>query len=183
MKIRILVSFLTILTIYSCTKEELPAAVATEKTPATPSVVNNINTSVMLGLINAARQAGCNCGTTVMPPVPVLTWNEKLSKAAYLHSKDMADNNYFNHNNLQGLTPGQRITAAGYNWSTYGENIANGYASEQSVMAARILRKSDLAVKKITGRRISGSRSNYQKLVSTSAASKAAHLAYSLPDG
>ena len=90
----------------------------------------------MLGLINAARQTGCTCGTTIMPPVPVLAWNEKLSTVAYLHSKDMADNNYFNHNNLQGLTPGQRITAAGYNWSTYGENIANGYTSEQNVMTA-----------------------------------------------
>ena len=29
---------------------------------------------------------------------------------------------------------GQRITAAGYNWSAYGENVAYGYSSPESVM-------------------------------------------------
>ena len=150
MKIRILVSAMLFLFIISCSKEELSPSKESDKTPSAPSIVYNVNTSAMLDLINTARQTGCTCGSTVMPPVPALTVNEKLSKAAYLHSKDMADNNYFQHNNLQGLTPGQRITAAGYIWNTFGENIANGYGSEQSVMAAWL--KSEGHCKNIMGK-------------------------------
>ncbi len=46
----------------------------------------------------------------------------------------MKTNNYFSHTGLNGSTAGQRITAAGYTWSAYGENIANGYSSEQAVI-------------------------------------------------
>jgi len=61
-----------------------------------------------------------------MPPVEILTWNEKLETAAILHSEDMFKNNYFDHINKQGLSPSARITNAGYIWSDCGENIANG---------------------------------------------------------
>ena len=33
-----------------------------------------------------------------------------------------------------GSSPGDRITAAGYNWRTYGENIAQGQTSQQQVL-------------------------------------------------
>ena len=57
-----------------------------------------------------------------------LTINTSLSTAAYLHSKDMAEQNYFNHTSLDGRTFDQRIAAAGYsNYSSLAENIA--YAS------------------------------------------------------
>lgn len=46
----------------------------------------------------------------------------------------MAQNNYFSHTSQDGRTVGQRITNAGYNWSTYGENIAMGQSSIASVM-------------------------------------------------
>ena len=89
-----------------------------------------------------------NCWIWLMPsgkPVAIVvtlpchlllavTWNDKLAKAAYDHSVDMKLNDYFSHTGLNGSNPGQRITAAGYIWKTYGENIANGYASEQAVM-------------------------------------------------
>jgi len=92
----------------------------------------------MLQLINQQRAKGCTCGTTVMPAVAPLTWNDLLGKAAYDHSLDMKTNNYFAHNSQDGTTPGTRITAAGYSWSTWGENIAEGYTDEQSVMTAWI---------------------------------------------
>lgn len=69
-----------------------------------------------------------------MPPVSPVTWNDQLATAAFNHSNDMNSNNYFNHNSPAGSTAGDRITAAGYTWRTYGENIARGYTSEQSVI-------------------------------------------------
>ncbi len=117
----------------SCRKEN----VLTEKTlalPSVPAVVFNVNKAVMLDLINKARLTGCNCGTTVMPPVNPVTWNNQLSQAAYDHSKDMLAQNYFSHTAKNGSDPGTRITNAGYIWRAYGENIAFGYTGEQTVM-------------------------------------------------
>lgn len=51
--------------------------------------------------------------------------NSNLTQAAYLHSKDMGDNNYFSHTSLDGTTFDKRIEAAGYTgFSALGENIA-----------------------------------------------------------
>lgn len=46
----------------------------------------------------------------------------------------MATHDYFSHTGLNGSSPGERISATGYVWRTYGENIAYGYASAESVM-------------------------------------------------
>jgi len=89
-----------------------------------------------LQLVNDVRKKGCICGSTVMPPVGVVAWNDQLAKAAYGHSVDMNTHDYFSHTGLDGSTPGQRITAEGYRWSAYGENIAEGYSTEQIVMNA-----------------------------------------------
>jgi uncharacterized protein YkwD len=121
----------------SCQKESVtpdPADPATTD----PQVVYNINKANLLQLVNDVRQKGCICGSTVMPPVAMITWNDQLAKAAYDHSKDMVVNNYFSHTGADGSDPGKRITAAGYAWKTYGENIASGYTSEQQVFNAWI---------------------------------------------
>ena len=97
-------------------------------------VVYNINKATLLQLVNNARTTGCTCGTTVMPAVGTVVWNDKLAKAAYDHSVDMKTNNYFSHTGLDGSDPGQRITATGYSWTAYGENIALGYTTEQAVV-------------------------------------------------
>jgi uncharacterized protein YkwD len=85
-----------------------------------------------------------------MPPVPELTWNGQLEQAALNHSIDMYQNDYFSHTGLNGSDPGKRITAAGYTWRTYGENIAKGQSSEQAVMDAWL--KSEGHCKNIMGR-------------------------------
>ena len=46
----------------------------------------------------------------------------------------MATNNYFSHTSLDGRSPGTRITAAGYSWSAYGENIAAGQSTMDAAM-------------------------------------------------
>ena len=59
-----------------------------------------------------------------------LAINSSLSTAAYLHSKDMAENNYFSHTSQDGRTMVQRVTAAGYtNWTSLAENIAYCYGA------------------------------------------------------
>jgi uncharacterized protein YkwD len=89
----------------------------------------------MLQRVNARRAAGATCGSRgSFAPAAPLAWNAKLTSAAYGHSRDMADQNYFAHNSLDGRTMAQRITAAGYSWSAIGENIAAGYGSVQAVV-------------------------------------------------
>ncbi len=90
--------------------------------------------------INQTRQQGCNCGVTYMPPVPPLTWNDVLEKAAMAHAKDMANKNYFSHESKDGRTPYNRVESAGYGTNGYksyavGENIAQGQQSIVEVMA------------------------------------------------
>lgn len=63
-----------------------------------------------------------------------LAYNGKLAKAARRHSKDMSRKRYFSHTSRDGRTPGDRITAVGYKWNTWGENIAFGYSTPQAVM-------------------------------------------------
>ncbi|MGZ3871655.1 MAG: CAP domain-containing protein [Mucilaginibacter sp.] len=89
--------------------------------------------------INSVRQKGCNCGTTYMPPVPAMIWNDQLEIAAIRHAEDMYDKNYFSHTSKNGRTVEDRILAAGYTYKGYrsfaiGENIAQGQMSIAEVM-------------------------------------------------
>jgi uncharacterized protein YkwD len=88
-----------------------------------------------LRLVNQYRSAGASCGARgSFAPAAALTWNARLATAAYGHSRDMADNNYFSHDSLDGRKMADRINATGYTWSTIGENIAAGHDSVQSVV-------------------------------------------------
>jgi uncharacterized protein YkwD len=79
----------------------------------------------VLALVNAERaKAGCG-------PVGL---SEQLTAAAYGHSRDMAQNNFFSHTGSAGTTVRQRATAAGYASSYVGENIAAGHTSADEVM-------------------------------------------------
>jgi uncharacterized protein YkwD len=117
----------------SCTKGEVSndTVVNTEPLSTVPTTVNK---TVMLQLINSVRQKGCQCGDTYYNPAPSLTWNNQLEAAAYVHSEDMYTNKYFNHTAPDGSNGGVRIEQAGYNWTTFGENIAMGYKSEKEVL-------------------------------------------------
>jgi uncharacterized protein YkwD len=58
-----------------------------------------------------------------IPPVPPLSMNARLTAAARLHSQDMLANKFQEHSGSDGSTIGNRITAQGYDWSAFGENI------------------------------------------------------------
>ena len=113
--------------IAACTKDSLPA-------PTDSSVPATVNKTVLLQLINDARKKGCNCGDTYYASAPAVTWNDLLEKAAYNHSSDMFQNKYFSHTGSDGSGSGERINQAGYTWKYYGENIAEGYRTEQEVV-------------------------------------------------
>lgn len=63
-----------------------------------------------------------------------------LSKAAQDFAKEMATQNFYAHEGLDGSTPGQRIQSAGYKWQSsrssagIAENIAAGQGSVLEVM-------------------------------------------------
>ncbi len=89
-----------------------------------------------LRFVNQQRAAGASCGARgSFAPAAALTINARLGVAAYGHSRDMADNNYFSHDSRDGRSMVDRINATGYTWSTVGENIAAGYGSVHSVVS------------------------------------------------
>ena len=88
----------------------------------------------MLTLVNNARAAPHDCGSTAYPAAAPLAWNCQLEDAALGHSASMAENDFFSHTGLDGSSPGDRISATGYVWRTYGENIAAGYGDAQAAM-------------------------------------------------
>ncbi|MEU1567000.1 CAP domain-containing protein [Streptomyces mirabilis] len=109
----------------------LRATPSTSATPASPSTPKATATASRMAarimeLVNAQRSmAGCS----------PLTLNATLAKVAQVHSNDMAAHQNMSHTGADGSSPGDRITSADYNWSTYGENVAQGYATPQQVMA------------------------------------------------
>lgn len=97
------------------------------------STATNINNEALLKLVNDTRSAGCNCGSTKMPPVAALTWNANLAAAAIYQSKYMASIKSMVHTSANGETVGARVTATGYSWTAVGENIAAGQTVETQV--------------------------------------------------
>lgn len=85
-------------------------------------------------LVNQLRAAGFTCpqGTTYAPNSQPLVFECNLWKASQLHSKDMAQNNYFSHTSQDGRSPWQRAAAVGA--SANGENIAAGSSTAQAVL-------------------------------------------------
>ncbi|MEU8651560.1 sigma-70 family RNA polymerase sigma factor [Streptomyces sp. NPDC048737] len=99
---------------------------AASRTPVAQSAPSGLGAQV-IALVNEER-AAAGCGP--------LTDDAKLRDAAQGHSEDMAARGFFDHTDPDGGDPGKRITAAGYRWSTYGENIAKGQQTAESVMTS-----------------------------------------------
>lgn len=97
------------------------------------SLEDNPQMKTILRLVNEVRSEGCKCGDLYYGPVNPVTWNETVEEAAQNHSDDMYENNFFDHYGSDGSTAGVRLADVGYQWSAYGENIAMGYVSAESV--------------------------------------------------
>ncbi|MFB6812313.1 CAP domain-containing protein [Streptomyces sp. NPDC056387] len=102
-----------------------PTAPAVPAKPAAPAPTASGPAAEVVALVNEERaKVGC----------PALTVNAKLTAAAVNHSQDMAAHSNMSHTGSDGSDPGQRITASGFSWMTYGENVAYGYSTPQQVM-------------------------------------------------
>ncbi|MBM7680106.1 uncharacterized protein YkwD [Pullulanibacillus pueri] len=56
-----------------------------------------------------------------------LQWDDNVAQAAYLHSKEMNDKNYFSHDSEAEGNLGDRLNAQGVQFQVAGENIAHNY--------------------------------------------------------
>lgn len=82
------------------------------------------------GLVEAANAQRAAAG------LPQLSLNGALSVAAADKAADMIKGNYWAHVSPSGVGPWYWISAAGYPYLYAGENLAQGYADDSSVMAA-----------------------------------------------
>lgn len=113
---------------------QLPAALGAGSAqpyaaPRGPSVA-----SLALRLVNDIRARGARCGRHSFGPAPPLTLSGTLDGVALGHAADMAQNNYFNHEDLAGQSPADRVRAVGYREKLVGENIAYGPRTVEEVV-------------------------------------------------
>ncbi|HEY2685177.1 MAG TPA: CAP domain-containing protein [Steroidobacteraceae bacterium] len=104
-------------------------AVATKARPVSAKRSNiqaSLQAERILSLINAARAHATTCGDRTFAPAPPVNLSSALDGVAYGHALDMADHNYFEHEDLLGHSPADRVRAVGYKEKLVGENIAYG---------------------------------------------------------
>jgi uncharacterized protein YkwD len=94
--------------------------------PGPESALSPILATRAVQLVNNVRARGTRCGGEVFGPAPPVTLSGTLSGVALGHASDMAEHNYFEHEDLQGKSPSDRVRASGYQEKLVGENIAYG---------------------------------------------------------
>jgi len=101
----------------------------------TPAVKDAAQVSrKVLSLVNAARAKARKCGQKRFEAAPPLTLSAILSRAALVHSQDMANKHFFEHRGSDGSTVGIRTARVGYKWRSVGENIAIGVETPEAVV-------------------------------------------------
>lgn len=102
-----------------------------EASPEVPGIPEEDNSSVsalerrVVELVNKERAAY---------GLSPLTLSAELSDGARLKSRDMRDNNYFDHNSPTYGTPFEMMKSLGITYSAAAENIAMGYATAEAVV-------------------------------------------------
>lgn len=87
-----------------------------------------------LQLVNEVRARGARCGERSFGPAPPVKLSDTLGTVAFGHANDMARHNYFEHEDLTGHSPADRVRAVGYREKLVGENIAYGPKSAEEVV-------------------------------------------------
>ena len=102
---------------------------------AAPAVVEApMLASRTLDLVNQVRARGTRCGERSFGPAPPVKLSGTLANVAFGHASDMATHNYFEHEDLAGHSPADRVRAVGYREKLVGENIAYGPKSADEVV-------------------------------------------------
>jgi uncharacterized protein YkwD len=109
---------------------------ASSPPPASPAPVSAMPALATraLQLVNEARARGAHCGGQSFGPAPPLALSGALAGVALGHATDMAVHDYFEHQDLSGQSPADRVRAAGYHEQLVGENIAYGPQSVEEVV-------------------------------------------------
>ena len=94
----------------------------------------SVQTGYALQLVNDVRARGARCGNRSFGPAPPLRLSGALSEVAFGHAIDMANHNYFEHDDLLGHTPADRVRSVGYSEKLVGENIAYGPTTTDEVV-------------------------------------------------
>jgi uncharacterized protein YkwD len=108
-----------------------PAPAVTATTAPVPSAPL---ASRALQLVNEVRARGTRCGGRTFGPVAPITLSGTLAGVASGHASDMAVHDYFEHEDLAGNSPADRVRAVGYREKLVGENIAYGPESVEEVV-------------------------------------------------
>jgi uncharacterized protein YkwD len=87
-----------------------------------------------LELVNEVRARGTRCGERSFGPVAPVKLSDTLANVAFGHASDMATHGYFEHEDLAGHSPADRVRAVGYREKLVGENIAYGPKSADEVV-------------------------------------------------
>lgn len=95
-----------------------------------------IQEAEILRLLNIERSKGAVCRGISMSPVSPVQFDERLVRAARLHSRDMKARDYFAHQNPEGEGPRERMEAQGFIGNGWAENIAMGQRDAEAVIRA-----------------------------------------------
>jgi uncharacterized protein YkwD len=87
-----------------------------------------------LQLVNEVRARGARCGERSFGPAPPVKLSGTLAGVALGHAADMAEHNYFEHQDRTGHSPAERVRAVGYQEKLVGENIAYGPKTADEVV-------------------------------------------------
>jgi uncharacterized protein YkwD len=101
-----------------------PPPAPTPTAPPTPAVSAELQ--LVLDLVNAER---------VPRGLVPLQFSGELNEAALAHTQRQASDGTIYHQDPQnGSSPGDRVSLTGYEFSTWGENVAAGYPTPAAVM-------------------------------------------------
>lgn len=102
---------------------------AVRVTPPTdsPSSPERATALELVTLVNAER---------VRRSLPAFQWHELLWTAANAHSTEMAANDAMRHQGDDGSNAGDRIAAAGFVWSAWGENLGAGHTDPAQLLTS-----------------------------------------------
>lgn len=112
----------------------VPSMIASTKANGGVDCLNEDQQQLLLQH-NQVRQTAGMCDGGSFPAVSALTWDCKLGAAAEKHSAYMLLIAELTHTGIGGTSAADRITAEGYQWVFWGENIALGYLNVNAVMA------------------------------------------------
>lgn len=121
--------------VYRRGRETWLVMAAPAKEPAPSALRTVASTARVLQLVNEVRAAGTSCGGKSFAPAAPLRQSAILDAVAADHAGDMARQDYFEHVDLKGNTPADRVRASGYREKLVGENIAYGPTSAAEVVA------------------------------------------------